>query len=771
MAFAKLRLLAGLACVVLTGSAQTQTLPVGGTQSALSGGATLPGMDPASANAPATAGVPAAASAQPVAGPRQASAAIERDRPAYYQADQVEYDQGRGIVTLIGHVEFWQNDRLLLAERVTYDRARDVAVATGRVVLMEPDGQTVFTDEAELSGGMKDGVLTGLRALLAEGGRLVANGARRTDGRVNELSRVVYSTCLLCADAPERAPLWQIRAREAIQDKDNKRVEYHDAVVDFFGVPVFYTPYLTHPDPTEKRASGLLPPVLGYTKHLGAFYGQPYFWAIDGQSDATLTPIVATRNGPALDAQYRRRFNNGALTIDGSIANSSSELGGHLFARGQFAIDETWRWGFDVNRASSATYMRNFRVQGWSEILTSRLYVEGFGQGSYARVDARSYQGLSNTISTSRLPTVLPRAEYSLAGPQDVLGGRTSVDVDAFNVVRDEGTSTRRARVGLQWDRPAVGWFGEVWKASARVDAAGYSANKFNYQPNYGQAGTVDSSQAMPTVAVELRWPLMRDAGDWGSQVIEPIVQVIAAPRSSTYRRTLIPNEDSLGAEFTDSNLFALNRNLGSDRLEGGLRANVAIRGRWYLKGGTVLDAQVGQGFRTRRDDSFAAGSGLERTASDIVSHLSITPNRHFDLTSRQRFSSRTGQLRFADALASAGDDRLRVTGGYLYSFTNPYAFYNTAASATILTRPRSEVTTGFSASEGPWRLRGYARRDVETGKMVLLGAGLAYEDECFIFDVAAYRRYTTVGNDRGASTILFQVTLKTVGHLGFHAL
>jgi LPS-assembly protein len=43
------------------------------------------------------------------------------------------------------------------------------------------------------------------------------------------------------------------------------------------------------------------------------------------------------------------------------------------------------------------------------------------------------------------------------------------------------------------------------------------------------------------------------------------------------------------------------------------------------------------------------------------------------------------------------------------------------------------------------------------------------YEDECFIFDVNFSRRYTSIDNDNGGTTILFQITLKTVGQFGFH--
>ena len=49
-------------------------------------------------------------------------------------------------------------------------------------------------------------------------------------------------------------------------------------------------------------------------------------------------------------------------------------------------------------------------------------------------------------------------------------------------------------------------------------------------------------------------------------------------------------------------------------------------------------------------------------------------------------------------------------------------------------------------------------------------GRGRTYENECLIFDVNAFKRYTQIDNDNGSTTILFEITLKTVGQFGFHA-
>ena len=708
---------------------------------------------------------PAAAQAPPAAGAKSS-----RDAPAFYQADRAGYDREQGVVTLSGHVEMWQEGRLLLADRVTYDRNTGVARAQGHVVLMEPGSQTVFADEAELSAGMKDGVLTGMRTLLAENGRLAANGARRTGGTINELARVVYSTCDLCKEDPTRPPLWQLEARSAVQDTAHKMIEYHDVFVDFFGVPVLWLPYLTHPDPSQKRASGLLTPSFGYSRHLGAFFAQPYYWVIDGQSDATITPLIATANGPAVQAQYRRRFNDGTVTIDSSLANERGSFGGHLFANGQFAINDVWRWGFDLQRTSSLNYMRDFHVSGRQSVLTSQAFIEGFGDGAYARLDARAYQALTSEVRSEKLPYVLPRATYDFLSDPGWLGGRFSLTAGAFNVFRYSGTGTERGSLSLGWQTGAIGRAGEVWDVRLHLDAASYFAHQFDQEPNFGPTGTVSSSQAMPTLAVKLNWPLIA-ANRWGSQIIEPIAQVLVAPRGSSYVRTLIPNEDSLDQDFTDANLFALNRFPGIDRLEGGVRVNLGLHGLWTTPSGQQFDALIGQGYRARPDHAFQTGSGLEKTASDIVGHLSYTPAPWLDLTTRERLDNRSLRIRFAEGMASFGPNWLKFNAGYTYSLTNPFYYYDTAGGSALATTPRHEGVLGVTAREGAWHFRAEGRRDLALGKMVSLGLGAGYEDECFIFDVSYQRRYTSINNDNGATTILFEITLKTVGQFGFHAL
>ncbi len=700
-----------------------------------------------------------------------------RDQPIAFTADSVEYDRENSLVIAEGHVEAWQNDHVLRADKVTFDRNTGVAAAKGNVALLEPDGQVLFADYAELTQDMKNGVLRDMRAILAENGRLAANGARRTEGQINELSRVVYSTCNLCAKDPTKPPLWQIRALSAVQDLEHKKIEYQDAVLEMYGFPVGYLPYFWHADPSVKRASGLLIPSLGASSHLGAFFAQPYYWVIDDQSDATFTPMATTKAGPELEVEYRRRFNNGFLQLNGSLGYLDHSAQAAIYAKGQFNQNDTWRWGFDIARASSTDFVRDFHLGRQlgtdANLLTSQIYAEGFGQGAYSRLDARFYQGLNSTIISSKLPLVLPRYEYSYFGTPDAWGGRLTADVSAFNVVRASGTDTRRGSLTVNWSRPFVGALGDLWKVTLHADAIGYDANSFNQQPNFATNSRADTARAQPQAALDFRWPFMRDSGAWGTQLIEPMAQIVVAPQAGDSQINRYPNEDSFDLEFSDANLFGFNRFPGIDRLDGGVRANVALHGAWYL-GGTIFDGFIGQSYRTTKNNLFPEASGLHDQVSDVVARASLAPTSWLNLTYRTRLDHKTLATRMADAVASVGVPKLALSGGYIYTTFNPYTLFDQpppppAGSSFYV--PRNEVTVGASSNWGQYRFSGWARRNLQTSQMVAVGADAVYEDECYILDFRFFRRYTSFNGDHGSTTLLIQMTFKTVGQFGFRAL
>src|SRR5262249_34828215 len=69
-------------------------------------------------------------------------------------------------------------------------------------------------------------------------------------------------------------------------------------------IPGFWLPHMAFPAGTE-RASGFLFPRLGYSNKRGFTYEQPYYWAIDKSSDATIAPDIQTNVRAGIVGEYR----------------------------------------------------------------------------------------------------------------------------------------------------------------------------------------------------------------------------------------------------------------------------------------------------------------------------------------------------------------------------------------------------------------------------------------------------------------------------------
>jgi LPS-assembly protein len=720
--------------------------------------------------APVLPGQPAPASAPPAAAP---GAPPAEDQPVTFTAEEVEYDQNRALVVARGRVEAWQGGRVIRADEFTYDRNTGVATARGNVQLIESDGQVIFAESVVLENQFRDGVLEGLRGLLAQNGRVAANSARRSGGNLFDLSRVVYSSCDPCEADPLAPPLWQLRARSATLDQAGRQARYRDAVVEFGGVPLFWTPYLQHPAGDAPRQSGFLSPTFGITNYLGGFVETPYYWAIDPSQEIVLRPQFATRQVPNLGVEYRRRFNFGEIEAEGSLGylNGDSDtpegVAGHIFSRGRFAIDETWRAGFDFNRASSEDYLRIYRY-GARRRLDSSVFTEGFwGTDAYARVDARIFQGLRPTDNTSLIPTVGPNFYLDWRSRPDALGGTFTLDTWNFAVFRSQGTNTQRGAFRLGYDLPATDGLGGVWTLRAQSDIATYAFTDLALAPNFST--TADNGTAATAnlrVGLDWRMPFVRSAGAYGHQVIEPRIQVVGGPLTGS--QSGVPNEDSIDLEFTDANLFNLNRFYGRDRQEGGTRIDYALRGAWYFPNGGMVEGLAGASYRTQRDGGpFYTGSGLENRASDYVARARVMPTPWLEFLGRGRLAQDSGDLRFLDLSTTVSlETRTTLTAGYLYTPAVPYL---------TPVQPRNEVAFGFGQRLGNWRVGAFARYDIEINRPVVVTASVAYEDECFLLEARFLKRFAedpSTSNLYPANTmLLFRIGLKTVGDVGFRAI
>ena len=655
-------------------------------------------------------------------------------------ADELIYDEATDSVIASGNVEVAQGERLLRAARIRYRQSDGVVTASGDVALREPDGDVLFADSVELTGDLRSGVIHRLSILMTDNARIVAGGARRIDGNRTVMRKAVFSPCELCVDEPARAPLWQLKARTVVHDQTDRDLTYYDASLEFFGVPVFYTPYFRHPDPSVTRQSGFLSPLYRSSRALGADVTTPYYWSIAPHRDLTFSPRFTSDEGIVLAGEYRERTRDGQYAIDTSITQAStaaeddSRLRGHVFGHGLFDIDENWRWGFDVERALDDTYLSRYDISSEDELVTS-LFAEQYRQRSFMSGNSYWFQSLRAGEQSDQSPIVLPLLDANLVTAPDYAGGYATLDGNLMILERLDGTDSRRLSIAGGWHRPMILSGGHLIRidASLRGDLYHFYTPVDRMQPS-GAMKSDTSARFVPQLAVEWRYPLISRIGSI-RQLIEPIVQGVISPDGGN--PVEIPNEDSLDLEFDHTNLFSTNRFTGLDRIETGQRVNYGVRLGYYGPEGGRATALFGQSVREKKNALFEPDSGLEHRLSDFVGHILMEPSPLIDLSLRFRLDHRDASIRRNEIDLAAGPSWLRGRVGFVDLVQQPERMMGGGSGGR-------EARLSFTTKPfDNWTFSSGIRRDVEDNTSIDWRAGLSYEDECILINTGVSRSFT----------------------------
>ena len=485
-------------------------------------------------------------------------------------ADRLAVDSAANVISAEGHVEVVRADRRLLADELRYDQDTDQMEALGNVALVEPTGEILYADRVVLSGDLKNGLAEQLRGRLTDNSLLAASGGQFIDGTQTVLDRAVYSPCPLCATG-NSPPLWQLNARRIEHDQETKDITYHHAFLEMHGIPVFYTPYFSHPDPTVERRSGFLSPSFGTSKQLGQFLQTPYYFALAPNYDVTLAPIFTTKENAVLAAEYRHLLESGRYELAGS-ATYATEAGsnanptpseeafrGHLQGEGRFSITRDSRWGYDLAVTTDNTYLQRYKFSN-ENVLTNRLFAERVWQRNYASVNAYAFQGLRSFDHQQEIPFALPLAEAEMTSAPMRWGSRFTLNTNLLALTQVDGLDTRRLSVGGGWEVPYLGPLGDEYRLSLslRGDVYNTDGNPQTFGSNDGENVT---GRVIPRLTADWRWPWIGDTFGL-TPLIEPVASFTWAVNDPNPGD--IPNEDSQDLEFDDSNLFEPSRFAGT---------------------------------------------------------------------------------------------------------------------------------------------------------------------------------------------------------------
>lgn len=388
------------------------------------------------------------------------------NQPWQISADTVDYDAENTTYHARGNVVIEKASTRLVADAVAFNRQDMTASASGHVLLTA--GSDVLSGERlDLNLAKETGVLHGGTLFLSES-HFYIRGQRieKTGPDTYRAERASVTTC------DGESPDWIITGRKIQVTVDGYGKATH-AVFKARSVPVLYTPYLLFPLKT-KRQTGLLMPEFGYSDRLGFYWDQPFFWAINDSSDATVYVNPMTERGTMLGMEYRYALSEdsfGAVMADG-LKDRRRDDGRE---------DQSRSWGYTgdaYDRPNSDRYWLRAKAnqqlpfQAMAhldlDIVSDQDYLQEFRSGPngydatrdyFLQTFGREIDTYDENIRTNRLNVNRIWSHYSLNGDllwnDNVALRRWSETDDTLQqmpVISFDGTKQRIFGSGAFWD-------------------------------------------------------------------------------------------------------------------------------------------------------------------------------------------------------------------------------------------------------------------------------------------------------------------------------
>jgi len=551
-----------------------------------------------------------------------------------------------GVTQASGKVEVKRVDMNMFADLLTYDQLSDTAHAQGHVRIVR--GLDWFSaDRVDLELTRSAGTLTGTEYEL---------GARKAGGHAQRIELIDrnrstaydanYTSCT--RDGPDE-PDWIITGKQINIDTTTNEGKATHAVLRFLGVPILAAPSLTFPV-TAERKSGWLPPTGDLSNRSGLTFSIPYYWNIEPNLDATLSPGYSSKRGVELTSEVRYLQPNdlGQLT---AYALPNDEVYGDPRGAVEWAHEGSrsdWlTYSARVQRVSDQSYWKDFPNQ--MPALTQRLLptdlsgTRRFMLGdageidTYARVqrfqtlqdlDPKSLDNLSQiSVPYQRSPQLglrgnvtlkeSVRLDFEAEANRFDLSDRAEENNYVAYVNRNIGAynDLHSSQIAL------VATDGRVGGSRAHVIGAlsrNFSTDWGRFEPRVsingatyhtdadGSGNRIDATRWTPTFSADSAFSFERQATLFGRdlvQTLEPRLLYVLTPYNKRQRQNLLPLYDTAPKDFNEVSIYSENQFTGNDRIadENQLTAGVSTRFNDAVNGRELLRVGVAQKVLFRR--------------------------------------------------------------------------------------------------------------------------------------------------------------------------
>ena len=650
-------------------------------------------------------------------------------------ADEIKINQA-GELVASGAVTVWYEDRKVTASSITYASQNDKLIIRGPIRIIDNQSTMILGDQAELSEDLKVGIIKSAKIILGYQVQIAAAKVLQKDARYSEAFNIAATSCHVCLN---KTPLWQIRAKKIVQDKFEKQIYFEHAQLRVLDIPVFYLPFMRLPDPSLKRATGLLAPKLKTSSVLNTGIKIPYFIRLNKHKDFTITPFYSPKT-KTIEYRYRQAYTSGFMLIEGALTRDAlipNKNRGYILSDTSLILQNGYNLGIQLQAVSDPSYLFEYDFAQLDR-LNTKLELSRSMRYQNSEVKLSNYHSLRENENNATQPTLVAEGAIESRLNPDMIKGEIGLEANFLKSYRYsdlnndgpdsdtlvDGYDTTRLSLLSNWDH---GW--EIANGIILHFENEFGLSQY-YVQQHADIGP-KATRMFGVGAVGLRWPWYRINSNGGIGIVEPQIQLVRSVSSNS----AVPNDDSTQVEFDEGNLFRLNRAPGLDLIENGSRLNVGLAGSQFMDSGSNLSWKIGRVLRSEALSTFPSGSGLSNSISDWLLATNFQQKNGIELINRALIAS-DGVVTKSETSLKVNRNQHQIRATHVELTKDSNISQNQSLSSVTL-----EWNYNLNSN---WRSDSKFQFDSNIGRLSKLELGLRYENECVNVDLSSSRSFST---------------------------
>ena len=472
----------------------------------------------------------------------------------------------------------------------------------------------------------------------------------------------VFTSC----KKTDKCPPWKITSKKIHHDKVKKQMNYKNAWLNIYDIPVVYFPRFFHPDPTVKRQSGFLKPMLGSSGSLGDSIYTPYFYIISDSKDITLKPRLFT-DKLVMQSEYRQKTKNSNTLTDFSFTKGhDSYLGDNNDSRMHFFtntkvdlnLDKYLKSTLEINyeKTSNDNYLKLFNLESpllenGIDVLESIISLDLEHQSYDLTGSFEMYETL-NGPKTDRYTYVLPSFSFSKNFDIDILDGSFNFESSGSNNLASTNVMTSSFTNDLNYisdDNFLKNGIKTSYEVALRnINSLGKNHSTYKSSPQ---------SELMGIYAFNTSLPLIKDT-EKSLNTLEPKLSFRFSPHD-------MKNNFNLERRIDTSNIFNINRLGMDDSLESGesitAGLNFSKEKKVIEKGISEIeqyfDLSLAAAFRFDEEKNIPNNSSLNKKISNIFGQIDYKPTKNLSLNYNFSLNDDLNDLEYNNVIAKMNFD------------------------------------------------------------------------------------------------------------------